>query len=39
MAHSCGNTDRTLLNTIFEHENCVSVKIFYHQESKIKIIT
>jgi hypothetical protein len=30
MGHSCGNSDRTLLNTIFEHENCVSIKPFYH---------
>jgi len=33
MGHSCGNTDRTLLNTIFEHNNCASVKIYYHQKS------
>lgn len=33
MGHSCGNTDRTLLNTIFEHDNCASVKIYYHQKS------
>lgn len=31
MGHSCGNSDRTLLNTLFEHENCVSVKVFYRQ--------
>lgn len=31
MGHSCGNSDRTLLNTLFEHDNCVSVKVFYHQ--------
>ncbi|MBQ2073272.1 MAG: hypothetical protein II463_01080, partial [Bacteroidaceae bacterium] len=31
MGHSCGNSDRTLLNTIFEHENCVSIKHFYHK--------
>ena len=29
MGHSCGNSDRTLLNTVFEHENCVSIKPFY----------
>lgn len=28
--HSCGLSDRTLLNTIFEHNNCKSIKIFYH---------
>ncbi|MGL2965541.1 AbiH family protein [Flavobacterium sp. XGLA_31] len=32
MGHSCGLSDRTLLNTIFEHENCCSIKIFYHQK-------
>lgn len=31
MGHSCGNSDRTLLNTIFEHENCISIKPFYHK--------
>lgn len=32
MGHSCGLSDRTLLNTIFEHENCRSIKVFYHEE-------
>jgi hypothetical protein len=32
MGHSCGLSDRTLLNTIFEHKNCKLVKIFYHQK-------
>lgn len=31
MGHSCGLSDRTLLNTIFEHDNCRSIKVFYHQ--------
>ena len=31
MGHSCGNSDRTLLNTLFEHRNCVSIKRFYHK--------
>lgn len=31
MGHSCGNSDRTLLNTIFEHPNCVSIKPYYYQ--------
>lgn len=31
MGHSCGNSDRTLLNTIFEHKNCMSLKVFYWQ--------
>jgi hypothetical protein len=30
--HSCGVTDRTMLNHIFEHENCKSIKVFYHQK-------
>ena len=34
MGHSCGNSDRTLLNTLFEHKNCVSIKPYYHQKSK-----
>lgn len=31
MGHSCGNSDRTLLNTLFEHKNCVSIKPYYHE--------
>jgi hypothetical protein len=31
MGHSCGLSDRTLLNTIFEHNNCRSIKVYYHQ--------
>ena len=34
MGHSCGNSDRTLLNTLFEHKNCVSIKPYYHQIDK-----
>ena len=30
MGHSCGSSDRTLLNTLFEHRNCVSVKPYYY---------
>jgi len=33
MGHSCGLSDRTLLNTLFEHKNCKSIKIFYHQKT------
>ncbi|UMY64668.1 MULTISPECIES: AbiH family protein [unclassified Flavobacterium] len=29
--HSCGLSDRTLLNAIFENQNCRSIKIFYHE--------
>lgn len=32
MGHSCGNSDRTLLNSLFEHKNCVSIKPYYHQK-------
>lgn len=32
MGHSCGNSDRTLLNTLFEHENCISIKPYYYQK-------
>ena len=31
MGHSCGLSDRTLLNTIFEHKNCRSIKPFFHE--------
>lgn len=32
MGHSCGNSDRTLLNTLFEHKNCLSIKPFFHRK-------
>jgi hypothetical protein len=32
MGHSCGLSDRTMLNTIFEHPNCISIMVFYHQK-------
>lgn len=31
LGHSCGNSDRTLLNTLFEHKNCVSIKPYYYR--------
>lgn len=31
MGHSCGLSDRTLLNTIFGHKNCRSIKPFFHE--------
>jgi hypothetical protein len=31
MGHSCGISDRTLLNTLFEHDNCKSIKLFYYK--------
>lgn len=30
--HSCGLSDRTMFKEIFEHENCLSIKLFYHQK-------
>ena len=30
LGHSCGNSDRTLLNKLFEHKNCVSIKPYYY---------
>ena len=33
LGHSCGNSDRTLLNTLFEHPNCVSIKPYYYQRT------
>ena len=32
MGHSCGNSDRTLLNTMFEHKNCISIKPYYYKK-------
>lgn len=34
MGHSCGNSDRTLLKSLFEHKNCVSIKPFYYVNEK-----
>ena len=30
MGHSCGLSDKTLLKTIFEHPNCISIRPFYY---------
>lgn len=35
MGHSCGNSDRTLLNTLFEHKNCISIKPYYKKDDII----
>lgn len=32
MGHSCGNSDRTLLNTIFEYDNCISIKPYFYKK-------
>ncbi len=34
MGHSCGVSDRTLLNTLFENDNCSSIKVYYHQRDE-----
>ena len=39
MGHSCGNSDRTLLNTLFEHKNCISIKPYFHEWDDGKTIT
>lgn len=31
MGHSCGLSDRTMLQMIFEHEKCRSIKIYYYE--------
>ncbi len=33
MGHSCGLSDRTLLNAVFENHNCKSIKVFYHKRT------
>ena len=35
MGHSCGISDRTLLNTLFEHKNCISIKPYFYQKDDI----
>lgn len=34
MGHSCGLTDKTLLKTLFEHENCASIKPYYYKNKE-----
>lgn len=31
VGHSCGLSDRVLLNQIFEHQNCNNIDVFYHK--------
>ncbi len=33
LGHSCGLSDRVLLNGIFEHEYCKRIHIYYHKKS------
>jgi len=30
--HSCGISDRTMLNEIFEHPKCISIKAYYYEK-------
>lgn len=32
--HSCGLSDRIMLNEIFEHENCKSIKIYFYEDEE-----
>lgn len=32
--HSCGLSDRVMLNEIFEHDNCKSIKIYYYNKEE-----
>lgn len=32
MGHSCGLSDRVLLNSIFEHKNCAGIQILYYDK-------
>lgn len=34
LGHSCGLSDRTMLNLLFEHKNCESIKIYYYDNGK-----
>lgn len=34
MGHSCGLSDRVLLNSIFEHKYCQKIQIFYYEKNK-----
>jgi len=36
MGHSCGLSDRILLNSIFEHPNCMWIEIYYYQKDEVK---
>lgn len=34
LGHSCGLSDSVLLKTIFEHDNCKSIKVFYYEKQQ-----
>jgi abortive infection AbiH-like protein len=33
LGHSCGLSDKTMLNHIFEHDKCINLKAFYHEKN------
>lgn len=33
LGHSCGLSDRVMLNTLFEHPNCKLIRVYYHQRA------
>ncbi|WP_183578732.1 AbiH family protein [Mucilaginibacter sp. X5P1] len=35
LGHSCGLSDRTMLQMIFEHPKCRSIKIYYHERNGV----
>jgi hypothetical protein len=36
MGHSCGLSDRVLLNSIFENKKCHKIRIYYHQKNNLE---
>lgn len=34
LGHSCGLSDRTMLNMLFEHDNCKNIKIYYYENEQ-----
>lgn len=34
LGHSCALSDNTLLKTLFEHDNCVSIKPYYYEKEE-----
>jgi Bacteriophage abortive infection AbiH len=36
LGHSCGLSDRVMLNSIFENDNCQSIRIFYFKNENLK---
>lgn len=39
IGHSCGLSDKTMLKHIFEHDNCINIKAYYHEKRLENIIT